>query len=331
MTCGEFCIRPRRLQRVDLEADIDRLYGVPLDEFVAERDQLAKRLNKEGDREAGARIKALRKPTVGAWALNQAVRRRRRETAALLATGGRLQKAQDALLSGGDPSELRKAIKEERTLTSGIADCAEAIASEAGKSGPALRDRVRATLHAAALDEETRIELETGRFTREREAVGLGAFGAPGGGAPGGAPAPTRAPARKPPARKRERAAPKPARAPKRAAAPQEGAGAARKSAPRKDRAAARKSAPREDRAAAREAAAREARLAEAESELSEAREAHEAAVAEHSTALAALESARETLRDAEVTERDARRVMREHERELGKRERKADRMRPKR
>ena len=91
MTCGEFCIRPRRLQRVDLEADIDRLYGVPLDEFVAERDQLAKRLNKEGDREAGARIKALRKPTVGAWALNQAVRRRRKETAALLATGERLR------------------------------------------------------------------------------------------------------------------------------------------------------------------------------------------------------------------------------------------------
>ena len=88
MTCGEFCIRPRRLQRVDLEADIDRLYGVPLDEFVAERDQLAKRLNKDGDREAGARVKALRKPTVGAWALNQAVRRRRKETAALLATGG---------------------------------------------------------------------------------------------------------------------------------------------------------------------------------------------------------------------------------------------------
>jgi hypothetical protein len=320
---------------VDLEADIDRLYGVPLDEFVAERDQLAKRLNKEGDREAGARIKALRKPTVGAWALNQAVRRRRKETAALLATGGRLQKAQDALLSGGDPSELRKAIKEERTLTSGIADCAEAIASEAGKSGPALRDRVRATLHAAALDEETRIELETGRFTREREAVGLGAFGAPGGSAP--------APTRKPPARKRGRAAPKPARTPKRTAAAQDGAGGARKSAPREDRArarkspsredraAARKSAPREDRAAAREAAAREARLAEAESELSEAREAHEAAVAEHSTALAALESARETLRDAEVTERDARRVMREHEREVGKRERKADRMRPNR
>jgi hypothetical protein len=298
---------------VDLETDIDGLYGVPLDEFIAARDELAKRLNKEGDREAGARVKALRKPTVGAWALNQAVRRRRKETAALLATAERLQDAQDALLSGGDPSELRDATREERALTSAIADCAEAIASETGKSGSALRDRVRATLHAAALDEEARIELETGRFTREREAVGLGAFGAAGASA--SAPAPARSPARKPPAKTRERAAARPARAAKPAPKP----------APK------RAATPRADRAAAREAAAREARLAEAEGELAEAREAHEAAVAEHSAAFAALESARETLRETEVAERDARRVMREHEREAAKRERKVDRMRPKR
>jgi hypothetical protein len=298
---------------VDLESDIQRLYGVPLDEFVAERDQLAKRLNREGDRDAGARVKALRKPTVGAWALNQAVRRRRPETAALLATAERLRDAQDALLSGGDPSELREATRVERTLTSALADCAEAIASEAGKSGPALRDRVRATLHAAVVDEEARAELETGRFTREREAVGLGAFGA------AGASAPAPSPARKPPARKRERASARPARAPRQAAP---------KQAARAPKSAAASSA---DPAAAREASAREARLAEAEAELSEARQAHEAAVAEHSAALAALESARETLRDAEVAERDARRVMREHEREAAKRERKVDRMRPKR
>ena len=295
---------------MERERDIDRLYGVPLDEFVAERDKLAKRLNKDGDREAGARVKALRKPTVGAWALNQAVRRRRAETAALLATAERLRKAQDALLSGGDPTELREATREERTLTSALAECAEAIASEAGKSGPALRDRVRATLHAAAVDEEARTELESGRFTRERAAVGLGAFG-PVGDSPSGS-APTRRPARKP-AKTRGRAAAKPAPAAKPARAP--------KPAPK------RAAAPREDPAAA----ARKARLAEAEGELSEAREAHEAAVAEHSAALAALESARETLRETEVAEREARRVMREHEREVAKRERKVDRTRPKR
>ena len=62
---------------MELEEEIDSLYAGPLDEFVRERDELARRLNREGDREACARVKALRKPTVGAWALNQAVRRRR--------------------------------------------------------------------------------------------------------------------------------------------------------------------------------------------------------------------------------------------------------------
>nr|MBA3264178.1 hypothetical protein [Thermoleophilaceae bacterium] len=162
---------------MDLDAEIDRLYGTPLDEFVHERDELARRLIRAGDREAGGRVKALRKPTAGAWALNQAVRRRRAETGALLETGQRLREAHEELLSGGDPAVLRETMAEERSLTSALADCAEAIASETGKSGAALRDRVRATLHAAAVDDEAREELAGGRFVREREAVGLGTFG----------------------------------------------------------------------------------------------------------------------------------------------------------
>src|SRR5215213_1097882 len=162
---------------MDLEAEIDRLYAGPLDEFVTERDKLARSLTRSGDREAGASVKALRKPTVGAWALNQAVRRRRAETEALLATGERLREAHEELLTGGDAAVLRETMEEERSLTSALADCAEAIASETGKSGPALRDRVRATLHAAAVQEEAREELAAGRFVREREAVGLGPFG----------------------------------------------------------------------------------------------------------------------------------------------------------
>src|SRR5215217_4901679 len=171
---------------MDLDAEIDRLYGTPLDEFVEQRAELARRLTREGDREAAAHVKALRKPTVGAWALNQAVRRRRTETEALLATGERMREAHEELLTGGDAAVLRETMQEERSLTSAIADCAEAIASETGKSGPALRDRVRSTLHAAAVDQEAREELAAGRFVREREAVGLGSFAtaAPAAGAP---------------------------------------------------------------------------------------------------------------------------------------------------
>src|SRR5687767_3782757 len=176
----------RRLLLVELEPEIDKLYGVPLDEFIHDRDELAKQLRREGERDAAERIKKLRKPSAGAWALNQAIRRRRKETEALLAAGERLREAHESLMSGGDPAELREAMQEERGLASALADCAEVIASETGKSGPALRERVRSTLHAAAVDEEARDELAKGRFIREREAVGLGPFGAAAPVAPAG-------------------------------------------------------------------------------------------------------------------------------------------------
>jgi hypothetical protein len=291
---------------VELDREIDRLYGVPLDEFVRERDELAKRLKREGERESADEVKRLRKPSAGAWALNQAVRRRRKETDALLAAGERLREAHEALMSGGDPAALRDAMREERELAGGLADCAEAIASETGKSGPALRERVRSTLHAAAVDDEAREELARGRFVREREAVGLGPFGA--GAAP---PAGGRA--------KRDRSARAtagPARGAKRAAGGRGRSAAAREEAARE-----------REEAGERE---REERLAEAEESLAEARAALEAAEEDHSEAAARLQAAREAVGAAEDAAREARAVARERRRELGKRERELERLRAK-
>ena len=277
---------------MELDTEIDRLYGLPLDEFVRQRDELAKRLRRDGDREAADDVKRLRKPSAGAWALNQAVRRRRRETEQLLAAGERLRAAHEALLSGGDPAALREAMQEERTLASALADCAEAIASETGKSGPALRERVRSTLHAATVDEEARAELASGRFLREREAVGLGPFGAGAAAAP---------------APRRER----PTRAAK-------GKRAGR--APARDR-----SADAREEAAARQ---RRERLAEAERALGETRAALDEAESTHSAAAGELDKAREALRDAESAEREARARARELRREVTKRERELERLR---
>ena len=54
--------------------DADALYGLPLDAFVAERDALAKRLRTDGRGGDADEVKALRKPSVAAWAVNQVVR-----------------------------------------------------------------------------------------------------------------------------------------------------------------------------------------------------------------------------------------------------------------
>jgi hypothetical protein len=283
---------------VELDSEIDKLYGVPLDEFVHDRDELAKRLRREGEREAADQVKKLRKPSAGAWALNQAVRRRRKETDALLAAGERLRAAHESLMSGGDQAELREAMREERGLASALADCAEAIASETGKSGAPLRDRVRSTLHAAAVDEEAREELAKGRFVREREAVGLGPFA--------GAPVM--------PAKGR----------PKRDRAPAKGGkkGRAASAAPAKERSAAER-----EKAAERE---RREQVAEAERAVEEAQAALEEAEAVHAGAASELQAAREAVGAAEDAEREARAVARERRRAVGKLERELERLRAK-
>ena len=155
----------------------DELYGLQLSDFTKARDDLARRLRKDGKRDAAEAVKALRKPTVAAWALNQIARKRPKDVQRLLSTGEQLRKAHEALFAGGDRSALQKASAAERELIDKLTQDATAVAGEAGTAGTAaLDERIRNTLHAAALDEETAAELAAGRLVHDREAVGM--FGA---------------------------------------------------------------------------------------------------------------------------------------------------------
>jgi hypothetical protein len=156
---------------VDPEAEA--LYGLPLEEFTRARDALARARAKAGDREAAAGIKALRKPSVVAWALNQLARRHPDDVARLLEAGARLRQAQTAALEGGDPSELREAGRAEASEVSVLAGVARSILAEAGRSG-ALEDRLATTLRAAATDPEGGEQLKRGALTAELNPAGFG-------------------------------------------------------------------------------------------------------------------------------------------------------------
>jgi hypothetical protein len=152
-----------------VERAADELYGLPADEFTRARDERAKQLRKEGDREAADAVKALRKPTVAASAVNRLSRSRQKDVDRLLAAGEELRAAQEELLAGGDRSAFQRAAARERELVSELA----------ADAGHGLEEKVAATLHAAALDPEVAGELRAGRLVREREAVG--GFGLAGG------------------------------------------------------------------------------------------------------------------------------------------------------
>ena len=92
----------------------DELFGLAPEEFVAARDELARRLRREGDAEAAKRVKALRRPPLSAWVVTQLARGRGPELDALLAAGERLRAAHQAALAGEGAAELREAPKAER-------------------------------------------------------------------------------------------------------------------------------------------------------------------------------------------------------------------------
>jgi hypothetical protein len=152
-------------------AEIDHLFSLPLDEFIASREELARKLRKE-DPEAGAWVKGLRKPSRAAWLVNQLVRSEAKGIERLLTAADDLASGQQALAQGsGDAAGLRHRAHQERDAVTALVEAAGNLDAEVSE---ATLDRVRDTLNAVALDEEARRRVEAGRLTRELQATGFG-------------------------------------------------------------------------------------------------------------------------------------------------------------
>jgi hypothetical protein len=159
---------------MDVEREIDKLYAGPVEEFVARRKTLARKLRDENERAAALRVEELRKPSAAAAVVNRLARSERMNVRALLAAGERLHDAQADLLRGGKPEAIRKAAEDERNAISALV----ASARKEGVGDATLR-RVESTLHAAAIDPEGRTALRSGRLTKDLEAAGFGLEGMP--------------------------------------------------------------------------------------------------------------------------------------------------------
>jgi hypothetical protein len=71
--------------------ELERLLGLPLDEFTAARTEAVKRLRKEGLTDEAAELQAVKKPTAPVWGLNQAARREPGDVRALVRAAERLR------------------------------------------------------------------------------------------------------------------------------------------------------------------------------------------------------------------------------------------------
>jgi hypothetical protein len=298
---------------------IDRLYGLALEQFIPQRDALARELRDSGRRGEAAAVKKLSKPTVAAWAVNQAVRSQPPAARELWDAGDGLAAAQEAVLSGkGSGADLREAAERERAAVDPLVDAARGLLTASGGDlSETTIDRVRATLHAAAIDADAREDVAAGRAARERAPRGL--FGGDEGAIPAAPPKrggsttrgrsagsasteekPARGRSAKQPARGRSTTRGRSAGSKGTEEKPARGRSAAADSARSREEEAARK---REEQAARKrereEAAARD-----------RARKAAAARVARAENALAAAEArsakAAEQLEDARAREREA-------------------------
>ena len=156
-----------------LPQEAEKLLSAAPDEFVAERDRLAKKL-REGNRpDDAATVAGLRKPSAVVFAVNRAARDRPQAARDAAKAARRVKKTQ----VGNQPDAFREALSELDAALELLAEVAVAHVAPSGKKPTdAMRRRVRDLLRSAAADDDAREALARGALTEELEAVGFSPF-----------------------------------------------------------------------------------------------------------------------------------------------------------
>ena len=248
------------LSLVPTATEIDTLYQRPLADFTAARNELAKRAGK-----TNPSIKALEKPSLPAWAVNQLYWSDQKLYEKLINASEALRKAHRAVLAG-KTADLGASERAHRDAVRAALERVKTLLTESGEAAtPATLTAVSETLSALPAD------VTPGRLTRPLKPTGFEAL--------------TGVPARPPSA-----AAP---RAQKPALVKADGAAAG------KEAAAARKAAEAAARDAAKEKERREAEVKKAKAALDRAQAAVSRAedeVAERERALSETRKTRDRL-----------------------------------
>lgn len=178
---------------MDVAEVADELYGLPPEEFSAARNERAKTYRSGGDRELGAQIAALRKPSTAAWVVNQLARHRRAELDQLIELGATMREAHLDL-----KAERLRALSDQRhQVIAALAGAGRALAAEQGHAvSETVVKELEQTLEAALADPDAAQAVGSGHLLTALSYAGLGGGGgavadpalqrrAGGAGAPG--------------------------------------------------------------------------------------------------------------------------------------------------
>jgi hypothetical protein len=148
--------------KADLDHQIDRLYQLPLDEFTAARNALAK---EAGDR--AGEVKKLEKPNLAAWTVNQLYWRDRDAYEAVINAAGKMRAAYKQMLAGKS-ADVRGAEDVHQDALREAKQAARRILDEGGHPNPdAVMMPVAETLDALPGEEPP------GRLTKPLRRMGF--------------------------------------------------------------------------------------------------------------------------------------------------------------
>ena len=151
--------------RIDVEGEIDRVYGRPLAQFMEARKALAARLAAEGFAKDAARVKDLKKPSATAWAVNQLRFAAPEVLESLLEAGDRLR---------GKSGDRQDAMQARRAALASARRKIEEILNSGGRAAtPDLQRRISATLEAIVVYGHAPGSPAVGRLTEDLAAPGF--------------------------------------------------------------------------------------------------------------------------------------------------------------
>lgn len=129
------------MAKSSLDAPVDQLYQLPLDEFTPARNALAKQ---SGD----ASVKKLEKPNLAAWTVNQLYWRERKAYDAVIKAAAEMRAAYKQMLAG-KAADVRAAEEVHKDALSDAKQAARTILEDAGNQGAeAIMMAVAETLDA---------------------------------------------------------------------------------------------------------------------------------------------------------------------------------------
>jgi hypothetical protein len=187
---------------LDLHAEVDRLYQAPLGEFTAARNALAARIKAAQGADAAAHVKALVKPSIAAWVLNQLYWRHQPEFMALLMAGDALRQAQQQRLGGAEVDVAPSTRARQSAIDALLALATDVLKDGGHQPSPDMRQRLLGSLDALAAYGTGALAPRAGRLTEDVPAPGFAALAGLAAAAGAGGPQPAEgAPADVPPAR----------------------------------------------------------------------------------------------------------------------------------